>query len=42
MTLPLVGPLLDNTNSYSYSYTKQESEKEMIYKINYKAKCYTF
>ena len=21
MTLPLVGPLLDNTNSYSYSYT---------------------
>ena len=20
MTLPLVGPLLDNTNSYSYSY----------------------
>ena len=21
MTLPLVGPLLDNANSYSYSYT---------------------
>ena len=21
MTLPLVGPLLDNTNSYSYSYS---------------------
>ena len=32
MTLPLVGPLLDNKNSYSYSYnTTEPTYKDLLF-----------